>query len=463
MAFVVPTAGEIADSILTNIEARINQSTPLLKKAFNRVISLSLGIAVSGLYKYGTDRVLQSFALTATGVGLDMIGAEYGVTRKPAEKTTLTATLPAVTGTLIPATTDFTSDDTAEIYSVDVDVNAVAGVATLSITSQNTGENTNLGNGALLSIGTSIPDAESTATVTGTTNEGLNRETDTEYRRRVLNEIRTVGGGGNTADYRTWAEQVADVARAFPYSGKPISFQVDSTSVSFVASDNSFNSTTVDFVAENFEPGDVATITGASNPLNAVTVGIVSVATGKVTTDGAFADEAIGAPINIVNQSLPGDRTVFIESRIGDGIPASGLLDDARDSINVDPLTGIARPSLGDTDEKLYVEPVTRSTFDVIITTLQVASAIETQTKNKIETALTTYFGNVAPFITGLDFEADRNDSITDLTVSTVVQDVLQGAGGTADGIAFSISGSVFPSYTLGQGELAELGTISYV
>ena len=50
----------------------------------------------------------------------------------------------------------------------------------------------------------------------------MDRETDDAYRRRILDEIRTVGGGGNSADYRRWGEEVDGVARVFPYSGKPV-------------------------------------------------------------------------------------------------------------------------------------------------------------------------------------------------------------------------------------------------
>jgi hypothetical protein len=46
-------------------------------------------------------------------------------------------------------------------------------------------------------------------------------ETDVFLRRRILHEIRTIGGGGTGVDYRSWAETVPGVLRAFPYAGSP--------------------------------------------------------------------------------------------------------------------------------------------------------------------------------------------------------------------------------------------------
>jgi hypothetical protein len=48
---------------------------------------------------------------------------------------------------------------------------------------------------------------------------GVNEETDDELRIRVLDEIQTVGGGSNSADYRRWGQLTPNVARVDPYTG----------------------------------------------------------------------------------------------------------------------------------------------------------------------------------------------------------------------------------------------------
>ena len=61
----------------------------------------------------------------------------------------------------------------------------------------------------------------------------------------------------------------------------------------------------------------------------------------------------------------------------------------------------------------------------------------------------------------GLDFEGDRNDVITELSISDIVQDVLSARDGSATSIAFGTSFGSYPStpVTLDAGEKAKLGT----
>jgi uncharacterized phage protein gp47/JayE len=460
MPLVEPTTVQLYEQFLANLESRLGQSAPISDKAYLRVESVAEAIIAKTLYKFAIERSLQTLALTATGDDLDTIGREYGVTRKPAEATTITVDFTGTATTLIPATTEWISDATSEPYTLDTDL-TIGGGGTVSgdLTSTNTGENTNLANGATLTISSPLAGVDNTGTVSATVNAGLDRETDAAYRRRILTAIRTVGGGGNVADYREWSEEVADVSRAFPYSGKPLVFNFTGTDISFANADSSINSTSTDFVDEGITPGDHVTVSGS--PSNTGTFHVVTVTTNKITVDTAITTEASGASITIVNESLPGDRTVFIESRLGDGVPTAQLLQDVRDNINTDPVTGIARPALGDTDEQLYVEPIVKTDIYVQISNMTAGTEPIGTTQSKIDTALADYFAAAQPFIIGLDFEPDRTDVITDPSISLVVQDVLQSVGATADTIGFALSGGgpfTLTTYTLGQGELPVLG-----
>jgi hypothetical protein len=332
---------------------------------------------------------------TASGAGLDLLGNEYGVIRKSAVAAVLTIELPGTNGTIIPSTVDFVSDSTGVRYSVDASATVAGGIATLSITCQQSGTIGNLNNGETLTIGTQVAGAETVATVTATTTTGTDEETDDNYRIRILDVIRAPGGGGNAADYRNWAQEVPGVARAYPYAGKPVA---------------------------------------------------------------------------LLATSSPPDRTVYVESTTAidvDGIPPQSMLDDVRDSITTDPSTGLARQPLGLTDDTLYVEAITRTAFFVKITGLTVDSSIEASVKTQIETQLTNYFRGLRPFVDGVDAVTDRNDLITDLTVSGVVQDVLDANGGSAQAVAFDTTfGGSIPEYQLTQGETAKLATpngVTYV
>lgn len=217
----IPTTTATTAQNLANFEGQINQTSPLNEKAFLRVLSANEATVGTSLYKFGIDRIKQVLAITANRAGLIDLGREYNVPIKAAAAAVLTATLPGTNGTIIPATRTFVGASNGVRYNLDASATVTGGVATLSLTAQDAGVIGNLNNGDELSIDTQVPGAETTATVTATTTTGANAEGTEDYRIRVLDVIRAPGGGGNHADYRNWAQEVAGVARAYPYAGKP--------------------------------------------------------------------------------------------------------------------------------------------------------------------------------------------------------------------------------------------------
>jgi uncharacterized phage protein gp47/JayE len=222
MAFTIPTTKTQADTNLAGYEAKLGQNTPINNKAFLRVLSILQAASQTQLFKYAADRALQTLALTATGENLDIIGNNFGVTRKPAEAASSQISLPAVNGTVIPVTVDFVGDSNGIRYSVDAAATASGGAASISVTARVLGALGNLSISDTLIIGTPVVGAESVATVTAVNNTGANRETDDAYRQRVLDAERLTTGGANAADYRVWSEEVGGVARAYPFAGLPI-------------------------------------------------------------------------------------------------------------------------------------------------------------------------------------------------------------------------------------------------
>ena len=404
MPYQLPTTLEQFEIFLANLEARLNQTSPLNDKAFNRVLAAAEAMSFTSLAKFAAYNVKQILIITSFGEGLDVHGAELDLPRKLAESTVLTATLPGTNGTLISQTIDFIGAASGVRYFLDSSETIgtpTSGFAELTMTAETLGAVGNLQSGDTLSIGTQVAGAETVATVaviTGETeailNTGADRETDEAYRVRLLDRIRAIFGGGNAADYRQWAQEVAGVTRAYPYAGKPILFLLESS---------------------------------------------------------------------------PPDRTVYIEADTTidpDGIAPQSLLDEVRDTITTDPVTGLARQPLGLTDDTLFVESISRTEFFVEIRTLTISDDLVAKAKSEISDALTAYFVLIKPFVDGLDSILDRNDKITDLTVSNVVQDVLSANGGTAAGVSFGQSlGESLPEYQLSPGELSKLasGGINYV
>lgn len=174
-----------------------------------------------------------------------------------------------------------------------------------------------------------------------------------------------------------------------------------------------------------------------------------------------------GKPTDLQAESSPPDRTVYIEATEDidpDGIAPQGLLDQVRDSITTDPETGLARQPLGLTDETLYVESITRVGFYVEVRGLIIDASKTAQAQQSIEDALTVFFASVESYVEGLTPEFEKNDLITDVIISGVIDDVLRSLGGSASGVGFGVSpGNFLSVYNLAPGELAKLIQVDFI
>lgn len=219
MAIEIPTTAEVVAEIKTRIESSINQETPALAKAFVSVLSAALGMVVTSLDKLVADRSRQTLALTATGTGLDTVGQNFGVTRTAATSAEVNVTITGTNGAVALVSRAWVCTANNLQYYPDQAYTISGGsvVATLVCATPGEAGNTVSGDEFILSIPTSgiTPSAAWQSVDTA----GVDQESDSAYRNRILNVIRTVGGGGNSADYREWGEAVAGVSRVFPYTG----------------------------------------------------------------------------------------------------------------------------------------------------------------------------------------------------------------------------------------------------
>jgi len=215
----IPTTQENFDSILGRLEQSLDQTSPLHDAAFLRVLSAALAMVKKELTQLVLERALQNLVQTSTGEDLDRIGAEPQIDtpRKQAQAAVMTATISSTE--TIPALTAFVGDSLKYIYRTAAEVEPVDDVATISLVSDLAGVDYTLAVDDTLTIQQPLEGCDSTATVTAVTTEGTDREEDAAYRRRIMTEMRSQGGGGNAADYRAWAEAVEGVERAFPYAG----------------------------------------------------------------------------------------------------------------------------------------------------------------------------------------------------------------------------------------------------
>lgn len=183
---------------------------------------------------------------------------------------------------------------------------------------------------------------------------------------------------------------------------------------------------------------------------------------------GAYADYQLWAEEvpGIVNAypytGDPGEVDVYVEateasSGSEDGIPTSPQLDAVAASIELDE-NGLA--SRRSANAYVNVLPISREAFDVVVTGLDAEDLPAAEAA--LEEAIDEYLRSLEPFIVGLSV-LPRRDRVTLAGVSGVAHDAASAEGATFTTIQLEQSATPITAYTLGDGEKAKLGTITFV
>lgn len=238
-----PTTAEINANIIAQLEANLNQTIPLLPRAFNRVISKALAAVFVILYKYAGYNALQQFVKYASygettingvtfspliewgrliGVG-DPIAATYAEFDVMLPVTLNTGTTIINEGTL------FRASENRFAYAATSSVLVDANDATVSVRVRATTQPGAAGN---VTEGSSVVLAQPTAGVDPNGVRGTERvtaqdeEAEADYRRRVDLRFRQRPQGGALIDYRAWGEDAGGVI-CYPYKSQTQEGQID--------------------------------------------------------------------------------------------------------------------------------------------------------------------------------------------------------------------------------------------
>jgi hypothetical protein len=216
---------ELVERNLAGIEAALNEKTPPAEKAFNRVLAVVEAMQAAGLYSFAVDRAKENLAITASEEGLSLIGREYGILRVEPKAWQGEAHFNATDGMVIPLGTIFVSSR-GFTYRTRESVTSPQGSpgsgVLLLLDCTEPGSGGNLSAGDTLTAQTPIEGAPEAAEVTDTSRLGTEEEGIEDWRRRILDAEQSEGGGCNSADLRSWAQTVAGVRRAYPFSEPPI-------------------------------------------------------------------------------------------------------------------------------------------------------------------------------------------------------------------------------------------------
>ncbi len=237
LSLSTPTSQEIADGIVASMSASLAQSIPLLPKAWVRVLAKALSGVFILLWKYAGRGQLDMFVAYASaeetvingtrvkplvehgrliGVGdpLAATQAEHTVTVVVLNQV---GSLPAASQLLYPAT------GVLYLTTSAVALNAATVTVTIRASSDqsgNSGEGSigNLEAGDIVSFANPLPNVATNATILARTVDGADGETTDAYRTRVLERFQRKPQGGAYADYEQWAETVAGISAAYPYT-----------------------------------------------------------------------------------------------------------------------------------------------------------------------------------------------------------------------------------------------------
>jgi uncharacterized phage protein gp47/JayE len=178
---------------------------------------------------------------------------------------------------------------------------------------------------------------------------------------------------------------------------------------------------------------------------------------------GAYADyqqwgEEVPGIVNVYPYAgvIPGTVEVYVEASVessgsADGFPTLAQKDAVKASIEMNE-EGIAtrRP----VNAALLVDSITRTAFALEVSGLTPDTF---ENREAIEASVDEYLRAREPFIVGLS-SLPRNDRVTQAGVSGIVDTVVAAQGATVTTVTL-VPG---PAYTLGHGEKAKLGPVSY-
>jgi uncharacterized phage protein gp47/JayE len=180
----VPTIATIRDQIIGDIEGKIGTTTPILAKAFVRILATALAGVMALAYRFGAWTYRQIFPQTADEEALVRIGESYGLARTAAVAAVLTATATGDDGTIVPAETLWLYGD--QVYRQTTASTVSSGSAAITLEALTAGDAGNLANGTELSISSPLSGMDGTATVASTVTTGEDAEDIEDYRTRVI-------------------------------------------------------------------------------------------------------------------------------------------------------------------------------------------------------------------------------------------------------------------------------------
>lgn len=398
MAYENKTIDYAYNLLIQSFQEKFNNKLRLLPKSFVVVLAKVLAGVFVIPYKLAGWFYLQLFPDTASFDTVDVLGQPvrplvrlgtlFGVGEPlSGQAWEGTASVSVVlAGKTLTLGTQLKSDKTGLVYNVAANTAVEGETVEFPVYCTQNGTGGALADGDVLKFVSPLGFVSREATVTGTTANGTDDETEEHYRSRVQSGYGPQPQGGSLTDYRTWAFDVAGVLNTYPYNDK------------------------------NSPAGVLLYVAGSPE---------------------------------IYPDRIP-DRGLCV------AVGKACTYDPDTGKASRKPLTAVLDPDADETYAN--VRAVTVKTFDVYVTGLDGAGSGDFG--DSLSGELKTYFENREPYIRGLTDDIGRTDDVLRNAVIAVVSGVatsMQARFGTA---TMQLNGADTEAYTLGQGELAALGSL---
>jgi len=436
------TTSEINEAIINQIEAQISQTIPILPISVTRILAKILSGVFIILYKVAQKLFLDIFVATASFKETTIYGKkvtpliEWGVligVGQPQAAVQAELELEIVVnspGETLLSGTQFISQVTGMVYVTQEAYLLTAGPDTIEVICTTGGTEGNLEVSQIISLANTLGIIENDATITDIITTGVDAESGSSYRQRVVERFQQKPQGGALTDYRLWSSEVPGVLQTYVYTGDP------GNVIIYVSGD-------ADVYGDRIPDAALLLLVGAACTYDPVTL----LATRKPVTaiidpDG---DETYG---NVLPISVKSFDVIIFDLDVEDEVEVQDQIRDALDELLWSKEPYILGLSV--LPRKNIISRVT-----VIATISDVVDANSGSFTDALLYEKDTYLSiahTTSPYVTIYKRAGD---------VFTKLADPAALPAGDGYGLMFSTGGIVI-THTLEQGQLAQLDLLNY-
>ena len=299
----LPTIQELYESFVTDIETEFGVVIPDEGKSFLRALAAVEAAKLKLFYLALGNLQKNIWVDTADPVAVGGTLERFGYTKlqrypNPATEGVYLCTATGTAGAVIPALTQFKSDDDSTsagyLFILDTAYTMTGSSDNITLRALTAGRESVLEVGDTLTSVSPIVNVNSQVVVSVITTDPVNAETVEEYRAKAIQAYQLNPQGGAPADYRLWGLDAAGTRQIYPYasSGNPneIDVFVEATIADSIGGNGTPTPTILADVAADIE-ADPDTGVGR-RPLGVFAVNVQSIVVKNVTitinSGGAF-------------------------------------------------------------------------------------------------------------------------------------------------------------------------------